>query len=119
MDLKLLWIIQLAPLGAFLLIQLLPKPLKPVAPLFGIGFALTAAVAGLNLFFRHADGSGLPQEFIHPWVHVSDQSLWPMVEIPHYELVTGFLLDRLNVLMITVVTSITFFVQLFSFYYMA
>ena len=119
MDLKLLWTIQLAPLAAFLLLQLLPKGAKKTAPVFAILFALAAACASIRLFSLHADGSGLPAQYLHPWLSVSDQSLWPFVEIKSYILSVGFLVDPLNLLMITVVTTITFFVQLFSFYYMA
>ena len=117
MDLNLLWAIQLAPLAAFLLIQLLPKGLKKSAPILGIGFALAAATAALKLLWLHSDGAGLPQEFAHRWLHVSDRPLWPFADVLSYDLFVGFLMDRLNLLMITVVTSITFFVQLFSFVY--
>ncbi len=119
MDLKLLWVIQLSPFVAFLLIHLLPKSIKKIAPLVGIGFAAVAASASLKLLSLHADGTGMPREYISPWLEVSRQSLWPLVEIRDYSLSVGFLVDRLNLLMITVVTTITFFVQLFSFYYMA
>jgi len=119
MDLKLLWTIQLAPLAAFLLLQVLPRGAKKTAPIFAILFALAAACASIRLFFLHADGSGLPAQYLYPWLSVSDQSLWPFVEIKSYVLSVGFLVDHLNLLMITVVTTITFFVQLFSFYYMA
>ncbi len=119
MDLNLLWIIQLAPLAAFLLIQLLPKRLKKSAPLFAMAFAFMAAAASLRLFFLHSDATDLPRQFVYRWLHVSDQSLWAFVEIQNYDLYVGFLMDRLNLLMITVVTTITFFVQMFSYYYMA
>jgi len=119
MDLDLLWTIQLSPLLAFLLITLLPKALKKTAPMVGIGLALAAALASLKLFSLHADGAGMPQEYMRPWFEISRQSLWPFVEIQNYSLSVGFLVDRLNLLMIMVVTTITFFVQLFSFYYMA
>ncbi len=119
MDLRLLWTIQLAPLAAFLFIGLLPRPARRAAPLVAIVLALTAALASVTLFLLHADGTGLPTQYLHPWLSVSDHSLWPFVEIPEYVLSVGFLVDKLNLLMITVVTVITFFVQLFSFYYMA
>ena len=119
MDLNLLWTIQLAPLSAFLLILILPKGLKRVSPAIAIGFAMIAAAAALKLLSLHADGSGMPREYVRPWLHVSSQGLWPFVEIENYSLSVGFLVDRLNLLMIAAVTTITFFVQLFSFYYMA
>ena len=118
MDLKLLWTIQLAPLAAFILIVFAPKFLRKFAPLLAIGLALTAAIAALKLLILHGNGSSLPMEYTHAWLEVSKQKLWPFVEISDYSLSVGFLLDPLNLLMITVVTSITFFVQLFSFYYM-
>ncbi len=119
MELNLLWAIQLAPLVAFLLIQLLPRNAKKIAPVLAILLALGGACASIKLFMMHADGVNLPSQHLYNWLSVSDQTLWPFVEIKSYALSVGFLLDRLNLLMITVVTTITFFVQLFSFYYMA
>ncbi len=118
-DLNLLWIIQLAPLVAFLLIQLLPKNAKRTAPLIAMGAALLAALSSLALFYAHRDGNNMPQQYIYQWLKVSDKSLWPFVTIDHYVLNIGFLVDKLNLLMITVVTVIAFFVHLFSYYYMA
>ncbi len=118
MDLKLLWVIQLAPLTAFLLIQITPKALKKIAPIIGVLCALTAASASSKLFLSHLNGEGLPSQFIYPWLHVSDGPLWPHTTIQNYTLVVGFLMDRLNLLMIWLVTVISFFVQLFSVYYM-
>ena len=109
MDLQLLWTIQLAPLAAFLLIQCLPKALKKTAPLVGMFGALAAALSSLKLLSLHLDGANLPQQFIHPWLQVTAER-W---------VVTGFLIDPLNLLMISLVTTIAFFVQLFSYYYMA
>ena len=100
MDLKLLWIIQLAPLAAFLLIQVLPKPFKKIAPAVGVLFALTASAASSILFLNHANGQGLPNQLIYPWLQVADHPLWPNVHASHYTLVVGFLMDRLNLLMI-------------------
>ncbi len=118
MDLQLLWTIQLAPLAAFLLITFLPQAKKP-APMLAMVFSLFAAVSSLRLCLAHLNDASMPLEFTYRWLHVSDASLWPFVSIPHYELSVGFLVDRLNLLMITVVTTITVFVQMFSYYYMA
>lgn len=118
MDLKLLWIIQLAPLAAFLVIQLLPASLKKIAPTIAILGALTATVSSSKLFLSHASGAGLPNQFIYPWLQVADHPLWRNVHVSSYTLVVGFLMDRLNLLMVWLVTTITFFVQVFSFYYM-
>ncbi|MBI4432584.1 MAG: NADH-quinone oxidoreductase subunit L [Candidatus Omnitrophica bacterium] len=117
-DLHLFWVIQLAPLLAFLLIQVLPKTINKVAPAIGMAFSLTAALASLNLSFAHSQGAGLPVEFSRQWLVVADYAVWPNIPVPHYTLSVGFLLDPLNLLMITLVTTISFFVQLFSFYYM-
>ncbi|MBI4353140.1 MAG: NADH-quinone oxidoreductase subunit L, partial [Candidatus Omnitrophica bacterium] len=109
MDLLFLWIIQLSPLLGFIVIQLLPKPFKKAAPVIGIAGSLAAAAASLWLFGIHADGGNLPQEHRRAWLEVAQGS----------SLVVGFLLDRLNLLMVTLVTTISFFVQVFSAYYMA
>lgn len=108
MDLKLLWIIQLAPLAAFLIIQLLPNGLKKSAPLLGMLGALAAALASSLLFWQHRQAQGFPIQFIYPWLQINEHMA-----------VVGFLLDRLNLLMIWLVTVIAFFIQLFSYYYMA
>ncbi len=107
-DLTLLWIIQSAPLAAFLLILLLPGGLKKIAPLVAILAAGVAAGSAASLFISHADAASLPGQWSVTWLTVGDKAL----EV-------GFLLDRLNLLMITIVTVIAFFVQLFSYYYMA
>ncbi len=108
MDLKLLWLIQLAPLAAFLFIQLLPASLKKTAPLVGILGALAAAASASALIARHASADALNLQFVSRW----------LVLDANYVLVVGFLLDRLNLLMIWLVTVIAFFVQVFSAYYM-
>ncbi len=113
MGLKLLWTIQLAPLLAFLLIQLLPKSLKKIAPAIGVSGSLLAALAALKLFSLHLHQENLPQQFVYEWLKVAE----PSATNP-YQLVVGFLVDPLNLLMITLVTTISFFVQLFSVYYM-
>ena len=118
-DLHFLWIIQIAPFAAFLLIQLLPPPIRRIAPLVAIGGAFLAAFSALKLLSAHLDGANLPQQYVYQWLQVSDKSLWAFVTVNHYVLNVGFLVDKLNLLMISVVTVITFFVQVFSYYYMA
>lgn len=118
-DLHLLWKIQTAPLFAFVVIFLLPKRAQKIAPAIGMLCAASAAVASLMLFNRYQGGAGLPVEFSHKWLFVSDRPLWAFVDIKDYTLPVGFLLDKLNILMITLVTTISFFVQVFSYYYMA
>ncbi len=119
LDLTLLWIIQLAPFLAFLLIQLLPKTAKKFGPAVGVTGSFIAAGASLALFWANRAGNAMPKEFLYQWLQVSDRSLWAQVSIEHYSLVVGFLIDPLNLLMISLVTVISFFVQLFSVYYMA
>ena len=101
MELGLLWTIQIAPLAAFLLIQLLPKAVKKIAPAIGISFAFVAALSSLKLFWLVKDLHEISKQFIHPWLAVSAGK----------DLVVGFLLDPLNLLMITLVTTISFFVR--------
>ncbi len=119
MDLSLLWTIQAAPLAAFIAIQLLPKALKKTAPFFGILGALAAALASLQLLSLHLHDATMPIQYSHEWLRVAAEPLWPGLARTDYTLVVGFLVDRLNLLMITLVTTITLFVQIFSFYYMA
>ncbi len=118
-QLQVLWIIQMAPLAAFLMIQLLPRSAKRVAPIIAIACAFLAAACSLKLFSLNLDGTDLPRQYVYEWLQVADHSLWPSVSIDHYVLSVGFLVDKLNLLMISVVTVITFFVHVFSFYYMA
>ncbi|MGH7198045.1 MAG: NADH-quinone oxidoreductase subunit L [Candidatus Omnitrophota bacterium] len=118
-DLSLLWTIQLAPLTAFIAIQLLPGGAKRTAPAFGVFGAAVAAAASLWLFSSHVNSYGLPREFNYEWLVVSETRLWEKIPVDHYALLVGFLLDRLNLLMLTLVTTISFFVQLFSVYYMS
>ncbi|OIO39584.1 MAG: hypothetical protein AUJ72_00425 [Candidatus Omnitrophica bacterium CG1_02_46_14] len=118
MDLKLLWVIQLAPLAAFVLVQLLPKSIKKSAPIIGVLGAFMAASLSSILLLRHIHGEGLPVQFVTPWLHVSDHALWLKAPKQDYTLVVGFLMDPLNLLMIWLVTVISFFIQVFSVYYM-
>ncbi len=119
MDLWLLWTIQLAPIAAFVLIQLLPGAAKKAAPAVGIVCSLAAALASIKLLLLHANPHNLPLQYVYDWLHVSDHSLWPFVTVARYDFSVGFLVDPLNLLMIVLVTTISFFVQLFSYYYMA
>src|SRR3989338_6077460 len=98
MDLTFLWVIQLAPLISFLLIQLLPKELKKIAPAIGVLGSLVAALATLKLFSLHLHQENLPQQFIYEWLKVAEPSA-----ANRYQLVVGFLVDPLNLLMITLV----------------
>ena len=109
MELYLLWTIQIAPLAAFILIQLLPKAVKKMAPAAGILFSLVAALSSLKLFWITKDVREISMQFVTPWLSVTSDK----------NLVVGFLMDPLNLLMILLVTTISFFVQVFSYYYMA
>lgn len=119
MDLQLLWTIQLAPLLALVLIQLLPKGMKRIAPAVGMTCSLAAALSALKLFSNHSSAENLPLQYAHNWLFVADGPLWPFVDVQKYTIEVGFLVDQLNLLMITIVTVISFFVQMFSYYYMA
>lgn len=118
-DLNLLWAIQLAPLAALLIIQLLPKSLKKIAPVIGMGCALTAALSALKLLCNHHEAADLPLQYAYNWLFVADSPLWPGAAATSYTVQVGFLIDQLNLLMISLVTVIHFFVQMFSYYYMA
>lgn len=107
-ELTLLWIIQLAPMAAFLFIQLLPASVRRVAPLVGIVGAIAAAVASLLLLGIRLDHHEATP-YIYRWLEISEGSF----------LTVGFLPDQLNVMMISLVTVIASFVQIFSYYYMA
>ncbi len=119
-DLFLLWTIQLAPLAAFLLLFVLPKGARRAAPVVGMVFAFAAAAASITLLFSHAgEHGGFVYEYKTLWLRVTEMALWPGVVMPEYVLSAGFLVDPLNLLMIAIVTTIAFFVQMFSYYYMA
>lgn len=117
-DLTLLWTIQLAPLAAFMAIFMLPGATRKIAPIVGAAGALAAFVASAALFAAHTGSHGTAVEYARTWLVVADHSLG----IPGIErtvLNVGFLVDPVNLLMITLVTGISFCVQLFSYYYMA
>ncbi len=118
-DLNLLWTIQLAPLAVFLAVFALPKTARRAAPALGVLGAGLAAVSCLVLAARHGASHGLRVEFQADWLRVSGAGLWPGVSLTDYRVVVGFLLDPVNLLMLTLVTVISFFVQVFSVYYMA
>lgn len=118
MDLNLLWIIQLAPLAAFLSIMMLPKTLKRYAPALGAFFSFVAAFAAINLLLAHPHGHELPLQYNFEWLNIAENPLWPNIKISDYVLNVGFLADQVNILMITLVTTISVCVQLFSYYYM-
>lgn len=142
MELNLLWTIQLAPIAAFLAIQglclLAPKPashghgdhghdahpapdnsLRKIAPLVGILGAAVAAGSALALFGAHPEGFAQPMTWKKVWIAVDGALFYPGAAASPAELSAGFLLDNLNLMMITLVTVIAFFVQIFSAYYMA
>lgn len=119
MDLTLLWIIQLAPLAVFIAVFCLPKPARVAAPLLGLAGSGAAAAAALTFLVAHAGKAGQPDLHLHvDWLRIELASSWPFGRPVSGSLQAGFLLDPLNLLMITLVTVISFFVQLFSYYYM-
>ncbi|MCG3175638.1 MAG: NAD(P)H-quinone oxidoreductase subunit 2, chloroplastic [Candidatus Omnitrophica bacterium] len=119
MDLTLLWTIQLAPLAVFALIFILPKNARGIAPLLGLTGSAAAAVSALCFLLAHAGKAGQPAlHYSVDWLTIDLPAAWPLGKAVSGTLKAGFLLDPLNLLMITLVTVISFFVQLFSFYYM-
>lgn len=119
MDLTLLWTIQLAPLAVFIAIFCLPKPARSIAPLLGLAGSGAAAAAALTFLLAHAGKTGQPALHLSvDWLSIELASAWPLGRPVSGNLQAGFLLDPVNLLMITLVTVISFFVQLFSFYYM-
>lgn len=105
---KLLFIIAFAPLISFLVISALPKRLKKHASLIAI-FSIFLSFLGTLLFsLRH------PEFITHP---IEVQWTWMTSSSLNFNF--GFLLDRLNILMLFIVTIVSFFVQVFSVSYMS
>ncbi len=108
MDLTLLFLITASPLIAFLAISALPKQLKGLASTVSIVAILSSFFSTLGIFLKHPEITQTPLEIQWTW----------LVSHP-FSFNVGFLIDRLNVLMLFIVTSVSFFVQVFSVNYMA
>src|SRR5574341_1731530 len=108
MDLTLLFLITTSPFIAFLGISALPKRLKKIASVVAILSVFLSFLATLVITLRHPEIPEMPFEIQWTWM-ISDSFTFNF----------GFLLDRLNILMLFVVTIVSFFVQVFSVSYMA
>lgn len=108
MDLTLLLLITASPLFGFLLISALPKNSKGLGSTVAIIAILSSFFATLGFAFKHPEITHRPFEMQWTWM-VSSQ----------FSFNAGFLIDRLNLLMLFIVTLVSFFVQVFSVSYMA
>ncbi len=105
-NLILLFIISLTPLLAFAKIWLLPKSQRHFAPLIGVVGTFISWVASILL----AVGRG----------RVTPSLLYEISWLPleQVRLSIGFFVDHLNLVTLVIVTTISFFVQVFSVAYM-
>jgi len=101
-----LWVVQLAPLVAFLLLAAAPRFWRSTGASIGLAGAGTA-LAGL--FGAWLANKG-PVEFSISWLSAGSESGGFRV---------GFLVDPLNLRMLSVVVIVSFFVQMFSAFYMS
>ncbi|MBI1870842.1 MAG: NADH-quinone oxidoreductase subunit L [Chlamydiae bacterium] len=108
MDLAFIFFITASPLIAFLKIVSLPKRLK--------GFAIPVALTGILLSFF----SVLVFALRHPEIRQTPFEVqWTWMVSSQFTFNVGFLIDRLNLLMLFIVILVSFFVQVFSISYMA
>lgn len=108
MDSVLIFLITASTIIAFFAISALPKRAKPAASLVSISAILLSFLATLFIYLKHSEISTQAFEMQFTWL-ISGQLSFQF----------GFLIDRLNVLMLLIVTSVSFFVQVFSVSYMA
>jgi NADH-quinone oxidoreductase subunit L len=119
--LKLLWFIQTAPLAAFAAIALGGRALRRPAPWIALA-ASGAVLAAVLVLFARAAASGAAFEWSRPWLGTASLGTLPLFGLQPARLSdvsVGFLLDPLNLLMLTVVAAVSFAVQAFSVYYMS
>jgi len=95
------------PLSAFAAIMLLFRQCPRVSARLSIAAVTGSLMCALFLLIRHGDAL-TPVVFSRPWM-ISDA-----IQIP-----IGFMLDPLNLLMLTIVTGISCLVQIYSLGYMA
>ena len=111
---------QFAPLAAFGIILLGGRLLRPAAPAIAVAGAGSALAANLGLL--SAGALSRHETFRWTWLALADIRIQPLFGVTPARLddvSVGFLLDPLNILMLTIVTTVSFFVQLFSVFYMA
>jgi NADH-quinone oxidoreductase subunit L len=97
----------LPPLAAFGIIMLATRPLPRLSAAISLGAAGLSLLAAVYLLSRHL-GMQTPIIYQMTWLHPG------MLQIPF-----GFLLDPTSLVMLTVVSSISFLVQVYSLGYMA
>jgi NADH-quinone oxidoreductase subunit L len=97
----------LPPLAAFGIVMLATRPLPRLSAAISLGAAGLSLLAAVYLLWRHL-GMQTPIIFQMTWLHPGT------LQIPF-----GFLLDPTSLVMLTVVSSISFLVQVYSLGYMA
>ncbi|MCH8049684.1 NADH-quinone oxidoreductase subunit L, partial [Patescibacteria group bacterium] len=119
--LELVWTIQLAPFLPFLIISLGGRGVRKSAPWLALTGAGIAVLSNAILFFKYLQVQH-PLEWSLPWIQTSSMKIAPFLglEPPSLsDISVGFLVDPINLLMLTVVTIVSFFVQMFSVFYMS
>ncbi|MBI1976915.1 MAG: NADH-quinone oxidoreductase subunit L [Candidatus Omnitrophica bacterium] len=107
-NLTLLFIISITPLLAFAKIWLLPKSQRHFAPLIGVAGTFIPWIASILLGMDFVGATG--RSPLH-----YDMSWLPQEQV---RLSVGFFVDHLNLVTLVIVTTISFFVQVFSVAYM-
>lgn len=97
----------MAPLGAFLLIMVFTRSREKLSAALSVAAAAVSLVGSVWLIASHWQLQG-PVQYSVRWLSSSD------LHIPF-----GFLIDQVSLLMITVVATISFLVQVYSLGYMA
>ena len=120
----LLFTTSLAPLTAFVAIWLLTKEKRVLAPFIGVLGCLISWVASLYLGFLIYLGATIQTAPTVHWVYTSPYPSLPLLyeiswlPLEQVRISVGFFVDRLNLITLILVTTISFFVQLFSVAYM-
>jgi NADH-quinone oxidoreductase subunit L len=106
---NLVWLIPALPLLGFLIIGLFPKLLnKSLTGIIGAGSVLASFLVVLTVLFPFLSGSAQPQT-----IPLFDWIVTGTVKIEF-----SFLIDRLSVLMMSIITGIGFLIHLYSIGYM-
>ena len=101
------WIILFSPLAAALLICLFGLKSPKFAGTVSILGILVSLAVSVAMFEFHKSGSWLPAETIYPWIQVAELNVQ-----------FGFLIDRLSLLMLLVVTGVGSCIFFYSVGYM-
>ncbi len=116
-----LWIIQLSPLIAFLVLSLLRRFTHTKAELWAVASHAAAFLANMHLWFLYGTGRR-SLVFSTVWIKTSAMDFGPLFGLAPQtrgDLTVGFLIDPLNLLLLTLVTTISLLVQIFSVFYMS